>query len=214
MVGGVESMLEAYRFGAPEGTHPEPWTAEFHREAVHVYNESLPCAYQHDVARLFRDAERAMTARLIPADMAEDWAIVTAYMREAARSIEGWLASGEPRPLQSRLAGCPEVTADAPRVVHWDTVARLTTQDGTRRLKSACLTVKQHFDAEAPESLAASERRMLERLASGMTVGALASELGYSERSMHRELCKLWDKLGVSGRAEGLLKAATEGLIS
>ena len=88
MVGGADAILEAYRFGAPEGPHREPWSAEYHREAVHIYSESLPWSYQSDVARLFRDSSSAMAGCLIPSDLAGDWAIVTAYMREAAGSIE------------------------------------------------------------------------------------------------------------------------------
>jgi DNA-binding CsgD family transcriptional regulator len=206
-------MLEAYRFGVPEGPHREPWTAEYHRESVHVYNESLPWSYQRDIARLFRDCLRAMAGCLIPAELAGDWAIVTAYMREAADSIEDWLASDEPRLDRSGPAVSPELVANIPRVVHWDALAGLTTQDGTRRLKNASAAVKQFFDAEVPQSLDVSERLILERLAAGAAIADVASEVGYSQRSIYRELSKLWDKLGVSGRAEGLHKATAEGLI-
>ena len=206
-------MLEAYRFGVAEGPHSEPWTAEYHREAVHIYNESLPWSYQRDVARLFRDGVNAMRGRLIPSVLAGDWTIATAYMREAASSIEDWLASAEsvsrgPRPEQA-----PELTLENPRVVHWDGLAALTTREGTLRLKRACVAVRQYFDAEAPPSLEASEQLMLKRLASGAPIADVASEMGYSERSMYREMSKLWDKLGVSGRAAGLRKATAEGLL-
>ena len=213
MVGGSDAMLEAYRFGVTEGPHREPWTAEYHREAVQVYSGSLPWSYQRDVARLFRDGEHAMAGRLIPSDLAGDWAIVTAYMREAAGSIEDWLASNEPGLRGSGSAGSPELSLSVPMVVHWDALAGLTTQDGTRRLKNACVVVKRHLDAEAPQSLDASERLMLEKLASGAVIADVAAELGYSERSMYRELSKLWDKLGVSGRAAAVRKATAEGLI-
>ena len=208
-------MLEAYRFGVPDGPHREPWTPEYHRESVHVYNESLPWTYQRDIAKLFRDCLSAMAGCLIPSELAGDWAIVTAYMREAAGSIEDWLASGEPRLERSgpEVSAELELMADIPRVVHWDALAGLTTQAGIRRLKNACIAVKQFFDAEVPPSLEASERLMLERLASGAAIADVAAELGYSERSMYRELSKLWDKLGVSGRAAGVHKATAEGLI-
>ena len=208
-------MLEAFRFGVPEGPHREPWAPEYHRESVHVYNESLPWSYQRDIAKLFRDCLSAMAGCLIPSDLAEDWAIVTAYMREAAGSIEDWLSSGEPRLDRSgpEVSAELELMADVPRVVHWDALAGLTTQDGIRRLKNACVAVKQYFDAEVPQSLEVSERLMLERLASGAAIADVASEMGYSERSMYRELAKLWDKLGVSGRAAGVHKATAEGLI-
>jgi hypothetical protein len=206
-------MLEAYRFGVAEGPHPEPWTAEFHREAVHVYSESLPRLYQRDVARLFRDSETAMAGRLIPSELAGHWAIVTAYMREAAGSIEDWLASGEPSSLPSGPARALELTADNPRVVHWDALAGLTSRAGVRRLKLVAEAVQRHFDADAPPSLKAFERSMLKGLASGAAIADLAIELGSSQRSMYRELSRLWDKLGVSGRAAGLQKATAEGLI-
>lgn len=106
-----------------------------------------------------------------------------------------------------------ELAASTPRVVHWDALAGLTTQDGTRRLKDACVAVIGHLDAETPQSLQASQRLVLERLVSGAAIAEVASEMGYSERQMYRELSKLWDKLGVSGRAAGVLKAAVEGLI-
>ena len=206
-------MLEAYRFGVPEGPHREPWTAGYHHQAVHIYNESLPWSYQRDVARLFRDSLSVMAGCLIPSDLVGDWAIVTTYMREAADAIENWLESEEPRPRQSSPAGSPELTLNNPRVVHWDALAGLTTQDGAQRLKKASAAVKQYFDAEAPQSLETSERLMLQRLASGASIADVASEMGYSERSMYRQLSKLWDKLGVSGRAAGVHKATAEGLI-
>lgn len=212
IVGGADALLECYRFGVAEGPH-QPWTAEFHREAVKIFSESLPSSYQRDVARLFRDSEKAMGERSIPSGLAADWAIVTAFMREVAASVEDWLASGEPVSSAPKLAETPEQTAENPRVVHWDDVAALTTSDGTRRLRRASVAVRQYFDAEAPPSLAVSERLMLKRLASGVSIADLASEMGYSERSMYRELSKLWDKLGVPGRAAGLHKATTEGLI-
>ena len=180
---------------------------------MHVYSESLPWSYQRDIAKLFRDCLRAMAGCLIPSELAGDWAIVTAYMREAADSIEDWLASGEPRLDRSGLAVSPELMSNIPRVVHWDTLASLTTRDGTRRLQRACVAVKQHFDAEAPRSLEASERLMLDKLAHGTPIADTAAEMGYSERSMYRELAKLWDKLEVSGRTEGLHKATIQGLI-
>ena len=211
--GGADAILEAYRFGVPEGPHRHPWTPEYHREAVQVYGESLPRSYQRDVAKLFRESLSAMTGRLIPSDRAGDWAIIISYLREAAGSIEEWLASDQPQPHRSGLEASPELTLNNPKVVHWDALARLTTSEGVGRLKPAAVPVRRHFDAEAPPSLSSSEQRMLRRLASGAPIAEVASEMGYSERSMYRELSKLWEKLGVSGRAAGLRRAKDVGLI-
>ncbi len=206
-------MLEAYRFGMHEGPHREPWAAAYHREAVLVYAESLPWSYQRDVARLFRDGGQVMATRSIRSDLAEDWAIVAKYMREACAAIEGWLASAGSASRQLDPSAAPELGGAVPRVVHYDALARLTTRDGARSLERAALAVQRHFDAEVPQSIEGSEQFMLTRLVSGMPIVEVAREMGYSERSMYREMSKLWAKLGVSSRAAGLHKATSEGLI-
>ncbi|MXW99762.1 MAG: hypothetical protein F4Y05_06065 [Acidimicrobiaceae bacterium] len=213
MIGGADAMLEAYRFGVAEGPHREPWAADYAREAVHVYAESLPPLYQSDIAHLFRDSQVAMAGRLIPSDLAADWAIVTSYLSEAARSIEEWLSSRGPMPRRSGSERTAELRPGVPRVVHFDALAALTTRDGVQRLKLAAAAVRRHFDAGAPPSLAPAEQMVLRRLASGAPIAVVATELGFSERSMYRELSKLWEKLGVSGRAAGVHKATAEGLI-
>ena len=212
IAGVAAAVSEVYGFGVPEGPHREPWGAAYHREAVHVYAESLPWSYQRDMARLFRDGEEAMARQSIASDLAEDWVIIDGYMREAAGSIEDWLASDESASRRSRPAPTPE-SDEVPRVIHFDALARLTTSEGIRRLGRAALRVQQHFDAMSSQSLDGSERLMLKRLVSGVPIVDVASEMGYSERSMYRALSKLWVKLGVSGRTAGLHKATLEGLI-
>lgn len=206
-------MLEAYRFGAAEGPHPVPWTADFHRDAVHIFAESLPSSYQRDVARLFRDAQDALAGQSISSDLAEDWAIVTAYIREAADSIEDWLVSAEAAPSRLDPAPAPKMTGRGVSVIHYDALAGLTTSAGVRRLELAAVTVKHYFEESMPMSLGSSERQVLRRLVAGVPIADVASEFGHSERSMYRALSRIWSKLGVSGRAAGLRKATSEGLI-
>lgn len=206
-------MLDAYRFGTAEGAHTELWKAGFHHDAVRIFGESLPPSYQRNVARLFRDAENAMTARSIPSDLAEDWAIVAAYAREAAASIEDWLVSAEARPSRRDPAGIPELTGTAPSVVHYDALARLSTRAGAQRMELAAATLLRYLDESMPKPLADGERQVLRRLVAGMPVADIAAELGHSERSMYRELSRLWTNLGVSDRSAGIRKALAEGLI-
>lgn len=216
MVGGTDAILEAYQFGVTEGPHPQPWTAEYHQDAVAVYSESLPPSYQRDVARLFHITATAMNQRMIRAELAEDWTIVAAYMHNAAASINTWFAT---HPSSVDWSGpvvstSPAAEPASPRIVHWDHLAALTTHQGIHRLKAASVAVKHHFDADAPRSLDTTEVAVLERLSSGTAIADIAMQLGYSERSMYRELSKLWTKLGVSNRSEGLHKATTQGLIT
>lgn len=61
--------------------------------------------------------------------------------------------------------------------------------------------------------LAPDEIDWLRALAHGTRVADLARESGYSERAMYRELRKLWNRLGVANRAQGLARAGELGLL-
>ena len=98
-------------------------------------------------------------------------------------------------------------------VIRFDSLARLTTSDGARRLEQAAISVRQQMEAPVPEVLDERELELLKRLADGVAITDLAGEMGYSERSVYRALANLWKKLGVPGRKEGVLKAASVGLL-
>jgi DNA-binding NarL/FixJ family response regulator len=55
------------------------------------------------------------------------------------------------------------------------------------------------------------ELQWLRQLASGTTVGRLASEVGYSERAMFRLLRELYRRIGARNRTEALLQASQRG---
>ncbi len=218
------AMVEAYRFGASEGQCGVPWQAEYHRNAVTVYFEALPKAYQLDVARLFANCDRVMSRGMIPADLADDWVIVRGYLREAGASIARLVTN---RPLthetvEESLEDSAEdvigttdllLTDSPPRVIRYDKLAGFTTREGAARLHLAALTVQQHFDQEEPTSFSEHERHLLYLLSSGRHISDIAAEVMYSERSVYRELSNLWKKLGVHGRKDGLMKAAEAGLL-
>ncbi len=82
IVGGARAIAEAYGFGVPEGPHPEPWTAAYHRDAVRVYAESLPMPYERRIGSLFIHSAEAMDAFDIPSALADDWFIAKAYLSQ------------------------------------------------------------------------------------------------------------------------------------
>ena len=213
--GTGSAILEAHRLGVPEGPHEQPWTLEYHREAVHVYAESLPPWYQSDIAALFGRSLSTMAECSIPARLAEDWVIITDYMSSARTAILDWLASRGPGPEQPASTSLPTVDEQEtpPLVIWFDALARLTTSDGATRLEQAAVNVRQHMEAPVPEILDARELELLKRLADGVAIADLAAEMGYSERSVYRALAGLWKKLGVPGRKEGVRKAASVGLL-
>lgn len=215
IAGGAAAILEAHRLGVAEGRHDKPWTSGYHREAVHIYAESLPAWYQSDIAALFDRSLRTMDGCSIPARLAQDWVIVTEYMVSARTAIGEWLASAESAPEQQAPTSLPTVDEQEtpPLVIRFDALAGLTTSNGAGRLEQAAISVRQHMEAPVPEVLNDRELELLKRLANGVAIADLAAEMGYSERSVYRALANLWKKLGVPGRKEGVRKAASVGLL-
>jgi DNA-binding NarL/FixJ family response regulator len=58
------------------------------------------------------------------------------------------------------------------------------------------------------------ERRWLEALAAGDTIGAIADRTGYAERTLYRLLRDLYARLGSNNRTEAVAIAVQRGLIS
>ena len=188
-----------------------PWTAAYHQEAVRIYAKSLPRPYQHDLGALFSASADTMAEQSIPARLAEDWIIVTKYLRACSEAIAEFHAIGGGDP--QRTARAPPVGDSIPMVIRFDALARLTTTDGAERLLRAAFAVQQHVHVAPLEALDPVELRLLKRVAGGVPIVELSAELGHSERSTYRALANLWKKLGVPGRSEGLEKAADHGLI-
>lgn len=216
IVGVACAIAEAHEFGVAEGTVGDPWTAEFHREAVKIYDMSLPRSYLLDIAALFRRCTDMMDECYIPSDLAGDWVLVRTHLTEASDSIFKWHASERSGPAGSAPAQLPPVSTAVPAVVRYDLLAGLTTRRGLDRLVKAAGAVQRHMDTlrhHMDTDLREDERRLLARLASGLPVVEVAADLGYSERSIYRRLAELWHKLGVTGRVEGVRKAISEGLL-
>ena len=68
-------------------------------------------------------------------------------------------------------------------------------------------------DPPAGLRLAADQLVLLQGVADGRTVEELASERGCSSRHLRRQLHTIWELLGASSRAPGLVKATRWGLI-
>ena len=216
IAGEARSVAEAHRFGVPEGRHERPWTAAYHRDAAPIYGQWLPVSYQREIASLFHHCLETMAQQTIPTSLAEDWVIVADYLQHCCEAIMDWLAAQPGGLAPSASRDWPELEDHTPSVVHIDELAALTTQDGACRLEEAALAVQHHVDAlDAPPGVAldAEQRRLLNRVASGVHIVDLAEELGYSRSSIYRELSKLWKALGVSDRAHAISKAASEGLL-
>jgi DNA-binding NarL/FixJ family response regulator len=154
-----------------------------------------------------------MDGRSIPGRLAADWVIVTRYLRNASAAIEERLNTGDPHPRRAASGEASTLDGPPPMVIRYDALAELTTLDGANRLEQAALAVMHHMEDSVPVVLDQAERHLLERVSAGVPIAELAAELGYSRRSMFRELARLWRKLGVPDRTAGIRKAQSEGLL-
>ena len=75
----------------------------------------------------------------------------------------------------------------------WQTSANFATLHGADRLVKAAVAVQRYAGAVAAVGLDDHERRNL--TVSGTAVVDMAAEFGYSERSLYRELRRLFDAL-------------------
>lgn len=215
IVGGARAIAEAHRYGVADGPHDKLWTPEHHGEAVRIYAKTLPASYQRDIASLFARSADALagTGHSVRSDLVQDWQIVTEYVRNASVAIMQWLGTLDPDPSIANRGSSPEIDNHTPVVIRWDLLAALSTSEGARCLERAAVAVQQTVSEPSRHGLNDEQRRLLTALVSGMTVVNLAAMFAHSERSMYRELRKLFDVLGVPNRVQAVHKAAAEGLI-
>ena len=140
--------------------------------------------------------------------------IVSSYMISAGSAMLAHYAALPSHMSEPDVSPSGEfaVSESLPMVIRFDLLARLTTSEGARLLERGAVAVRDHMDVSLP-TLDDVERHMLNRLNAGTAIADMAAELGYSERSMYRSLARLWDKLGVPDRKEGIRRAAEGGLL-
>lgn len=163
------------------------------------------------MAALFSDGAEAMAAQSIPADLAEEWLIVTEYMRQASIAIDRWLGSRKPKSPSAEVPS-PEIDDHTPSVVRFERLAGLTTREGVERLERAALAVRRHLGAPMLAGLDDDQLNLLRKLASGVSIHAVAGKLHYSDRTIYRAIQDLCRDLGVENRVQAIFKAAKEGL--
>ena len=76
---------------------------------------------------------------------------------------------------------------------------------------AAALATGTRTTAGRQSSLSKDQLSWLRRLSAGVTVAQLASEVGYSERAMHRLLKAVYQEMGVSTRIQAIMQAQDRG---
>lgn len=211
----ARAIVEAHDLGFAEGPHESPWESEFQVDAVPIFATSLPASYQLCAAEFFHKSSQAMANETIPGSLATDWAIVRSYLDSASTALTAYYAAPQDEPQEHSIGRSAETAVGEylPMVVRFDLLAQLATREGARHLERAAVAARDHME-DHQAGLDDVELEILIRLNAGAATAVVAAELGYSERTVYRMLARVWQKLGVPGRTEGMRNAIERGLLS
>lgn len=203
-----KSLQDAHALGHGPGSFDDLSTRQFHDEAIKVYSDALPWSYLLAIADRFHTAARQMTARAAPLTLADEWIHIVGYLRAAGSSMLA--AAPDPHPEPNDL----DLLRATPAVMPFDRIARLASPQGALTLLEAGSAVASVLGTEvAPNPLVQHEVTLLEHLMAGERVVEIAEMYGYSERTLHRKLSEVWQRLGAKSRVDGLALAAAKGWI-
>ncbi len=110
------------------------------------------------------------------------------------------------------------VAAGATTVLNWDSAPEILTAamelalHQMSAIATPALRLISTSGAQAT-GITDAERRWLEELEGGITVSKLAPLVGYSERSLYRQLNQLYHRLGASNRTEAIAEARRRELM-
>ena len=211
ILGLANSIVQAHDLGVEPGTHRSPWTLAYQQQAVDVYLETLPPTYLADLGVNFDACADMLEGHDPPEVVRGHWDIIASYLRSTAFAIRchPGLESDAEVATDPRL-----IDRETPGVMRFDRLAELMHRDGALELAQAARAVRDHTVRVRESDLSDEELAWLQRLTAGAPVIDVATEYGYSLRSMHRALAKLWLKMGVETRSQGLALAAQRGWLA
>ena len=101
---------------------------------------------------------------------------------------------------------------DTPETINMVVTAAATGQTVLPHRVMKHLATESVITTPAGVWLSDNDRVILTALAHGQTIGALAKQIGYSERATHSILAKLYRRLNVANRSEAIALAARWGM--
>lgn len=202
------SLQDAHALGHGPGSFDDISTRQFHDEAVKVNAETLPWSYMLAIADRFLTAARQLTARAVPLAVVDEWILVIDFLRSAGASMSS--AAPDPPPEPNDLG----VLTSTVSVMPFDRLAALVSERGARSLAEAGDAVASVLALDVERSpLSEHETALLNQLIAGRRIIEVAEQHGYAERTLHRKLNEIWERLGAKSRVDGLALAVAKGWI-
>lgn len=207
-VGVLATEIErAHQLGEVEGGQLEPWKQGFQSSVVQVYSDTLPDSYLRRVALEYEDCAREMDAVELPDMHVEDWQIVQSYLCSVSNAI--WAM---PRVQPKRVWERPELLSPSPpALLRYDLLAAVVHPDGVARLSRAAgatLDLCQRWLSGRPSD---DSVELLRQIRLGRPRIEVASNAGWSERTLHRRLRDLCIEMGEPNPAGLVLRGVRDG---
>ncbi len=202
------SLQDAHALGHGPGPFDDLSTRLFHDEAVKVNSETLPWSYLIAISHQFQTPARQMASRAVPLDSVDEWILIVDYLRSASAAMLA--AAPDPQPEANDLG----VLTSTVSVMPFDRLAPLASSQGARSLAEAGEVVASVL-ASGSESnpLSEHEAALLRQLIAGRRIIDIADQHGYAQRTLHRKLNEIWQRLGARSRVDGLALAVAKGWI-
>ncbi len=208
LAGLAESVTEAHELGIRPGTHDQPWTIDFQRQAVAVYRQSLPPKYLERLGVSMLRVANEMELVGIRPSVAEDWSIVRRYFRSTGEAVQ---QSGEDTTTETEPG--VDLATPTPSVLRFDLIAEIVSPQGTKRLGFAASTVAAECAQDA-NPLDTEEIEWLGLLAQGLRTIDIAEQAGMSERTLQRRLGDINKRLGANTRTAAVATAIRRGWLT
>jgi DNA-binding CsgD family transcriptional regulator len=205
----AEAVAQGHSFGIGPGTHDEPWTIDFQRQAVAIYAKALPWEYLTGLAASFEDCANLMVTVAGPKTAAVEWGRMQQYLRSAATAINEQAPTT--KPAESMTAA--DIAPITPPVMPFHLLAEAISTNEIADLRETGATIEGCAGGLDECPLTDQEIDWIRRMINGDRVIDIATASGYSERALYRALNELWDRLGVDNRNEAIALVGKYGWI-
>jgi len=205
-----EAIEQGHQFGLGPGEHDEPWSFDFQQSVVDIYAETLSWEYMLGLCDAYEDCADLMVAIPAPLDCALEWSQMQQYMRSAVKAIRG---SAEVPIDGLELKSASDLEPTAPALVPFGKLAKVVSAEGAAALVSAGNKIALLCGQGDACPITEQEQTWLTRISNGDRTLDIATDDGYSERSLYRALSELWERLGVDNRLEAVALATKNGWI-
>lgn len=177
-----------------------------HDALAEDYAFAFPSKWRVWLSSTLLDRSRSMVSLGAPSGTEDAWLILAQYKFAYGSALS---STHEP-PI---AVDAFPFSADHARVFPLLIVASRISHRGAQRMVEAADTVEAALPRASPSPLNCEEARWVRALIRGDRTIDVAIANGRSERSLYRDLDRIWKRIGAASRSEGIAICAREGWV-